>query len=195
MTMNKFVLRVAVAALFVVGVFSAASFAHAQESRTFGGNVLPDGEGRDIVAIACSQCHGLNAFTWLRQGQQAWRHQVYDMILRGTQISPSELDTVVAYLATNFGPGVNVPQSARRCLAGWARQGDRRWQLRALPWHGSRRRREALKARMGGDCRPDGLPGRATYGRSGEGGFRVSQRQFRLGREDRRRKMTDVLLR
>ena len=34
------------------------------------------------------------------------------MILRGTQIGPGEIDTVVTYLTTNFGPGVNVPPSA-----------------------------------------------------------------------------------
>ena len=83
----------------------------AQEGRAPGGNPLPAGPGRDIVAVACSQCHGLNAFTWLRQGDQAWRHQVYDMILRGSQIGPGEIDTVVNYLTTNFGPGVNVPSS------------------------------------------------------------------------------------
>ena len=83
----------------------------AQEGRAPGGNPLPAGPGRDIVAVACSQCHGLNAFTWLRQGDQAWRHQVYDMILRGSQIGPGEIDAVVAYLTTNFGPGVNVPPS------------------------------------------------------------------------------------
>jgi len=76
-----------------------------------GASPLPDGEGKDIVQVACSQCHGLNAFTVLREGPQAWRFQVYDMILRGAQVSPSEMDTVVKYLATNFGPGVNVPPS------------------------------------------------------------------------------------
>jgi mono/diheme cytochrome c family protein len=115
MTMTRPAFQIAVAALFVAGALNA-SFAHAQESRASGGNSLPDGEGRDIVAVACSQCHGLNAFTWLRQGAQAWRHQVYDMILRGTQISPSEMDTVVSYLATSFGPGVNVPQSGAVAL-------------------------------------------------------------------------------
>jgi mono/diheme cytochrome c family protein len=73
---------------------------------------LPDGEGRDIVATACTQCHGLNTFTPWRENAQAWRYQTYDMILRGAQISPTEIDTVVKYLATNFGPGVNVPKGA-----------------------------------------------------------------------------------
>ena len=108
--MTRRVRRFAIAALFAAGMLGAAPFAQAEEQRP--ANALPDGPGRDIVATACTQCHGLYIFTWLRQGPQAWRHQVYDMILRGTQISPSEMDTVVNYLTTNFGPGANVPASA-----------------------------------------------------------------------------------
>jgi mono/diheme cytochrome c family protein len=70
---------------------------------------LPEGEGRDVVATACSQCHALTAITQLRQGEQAWRYQVYDMVLRGAQIAPSEIDGTVKYLAASFGPGVPFP--------------------------------------------------------------------------------------
>jgi mono/diheme cytochrome c family protein len=102
---------VKVALLICVSAVVLSPLGLAQEGRPAAGNPLPAGPGCDIVAVACSQCHGLNAFTWLRQGEGAWRHQVYDMILRGTQISPNEIDTVVTYLAANFGPGVNVPPS------------------------------------------------------------------------------------
>jgi len=70
---------------------------------------LPAGDGRDIVAATCSQCHALTAITHLREGSQAWRHQVYDMIGRGAQVSPAEIDVVVKYLTTNFGPGIPFP--------------------------------------------------------------------------------------
>jgi mono/diheme cytochrome c family protein len=76
-----------------------------------GGNELPPGEGREVVAVACSQCHRLNAVTQLREGATAWRYQIYDMIERGAQVTPSEMDAAVKYLATHFGPGVNVPPS------------------------------------------------------------------------------------
>ncbi|MGH7034437.1 MAG: hypothetical protein ACREFL_11960, partial [Stellaceae bacterium] len=49
--------------------------------------------------------------TQLRESANAWRYQVYDMIERGAQVSPSEIDAAVKYLAANFGPGVNVPPS------------------------------------------------------------------------------------
>ncbi len=72
---------------------------------------LPPGDGRDIVAVACTQCHAPDAFAHLRQGQEAWRRQVYDMILRGAQIQPADIDHAVGYLTASFGPGVNLPPS------------------------------------------------------------------------------------
>ncbi len=83
-----------------------------QSATAPGANPLPPGEGRDIVAVACTQCHAPSAFAQLRQGEQAWRAQVYDMILRGAEINPNDIDAAVKYLTINFGPGVNVPPSA-----------------------------------------------------------------------------------
>jgi mono/diheme cytochrome c family protein len=74
-------------------------------------NPLPPGPGSDIVAQACTACHRINAVTQLREGQDAWRHQVHDMVQRGAQVSQSEMDTVVTYLTTNFGPGVPFPNA------------------------------------------------------------------------------------
>lgn len=72
-------------------------------------NPLPPGEGRDIVAQTCSQCHSLTALTQLREGRAAWRHQIYDMIERGAQVSPAEIDVMVDYLGTHLGPGIPFP--------------------------------------------------------------------------------------
>jgi mono/diheme cytochrome c family protein len=78
--------------------------AQAQQSNPF-----PAGAGRDIIAVACTQCHRAGPITQLRMGEAGWRRQVYNMVLRGAQIGPDEIDDVVKYLATNFGPGVPVP--------------------------------------------------------------------------------------
>jgi hypothetical protein len=78
---------------------------------SFAQDPLPPGEGRDIVAVACTQCHGLAVVNSIRQAENAWRVQVYDMILRGAQIHPDDLPVVIDYLSRNFGPGVNVRQS------------------------------------------------------------------------------------
>jgi mono/diheme cytochrome c family protein len=103
---------VKVALLICASAVVVSPLGLAQEGGPAGGNTLPAGAGREIVAVACAQCHGFNAFTWLRQGEVAWRYQVYDMVLRGSQIGPDEIDKVVSYLTTNFGPGVNVPSSS-----------------------------------------------------------------------------------
>ena len=72
-------------------------------------NPLPDHPGREIVAVACTQCHGPNVFTQLRMNDKAWRAQVYDMVLRGAQIGPDEIDTAVKYMVASYGPGVPFP--------------------------------------------------------------------------------------
>jgi len=95
---------------FAASIFAVSAIAHAQAPSA---SPFPDGgAGRDIVAVACTQCHGPNTFVNWREGADAWRHQVYDMIERGAQISPDELDPAVKYLSTAFGPGANLPQFA-----------------------------------------------------------------------------------
>jgi mono/diheme cytochrome c family protein len=81
--------------------------AEAQQTGPF-----PAGAGRDIVAAACTQCHQAGPIIQLRMGEAAWRQRVYNMILRGAQIGPDEIDDVVKYLAANFGPGVPIPGPA-----------------------------------------------------------------------------------
>jgi len=81
---------------------------------SFGANApaaspFPDGPGKEIVSVACTQCHGPNVFTQLRMNQAAWRGYIYDMILRGAQIGPDDIDTAAKYMATAYGPGVPFP--------------------------------------------------------------------------------------
>lgn len=82
-------------------------------------NPFPDHPGRDIVSVACTQCHGPNVFTQLRMGDKAWRAQIYDMVLRGAQIGPDDIDTAVKYMVASYGPGVPFPgqQPAQVSLA------------------------------------------------------------------------------
>ena len=83
------------------------SLAAAQQSNPF-----PPGPGRDIIAVACTQCHRAGPIIQLRMDEAGWRRQVYNMVLRGAQIGPDEIDDAVKYLATNFGPGAPIPGSA-----------------------------------------------------------------------------------
>jgi mono/diheme cytochrome c family protein len=72
-------------------------------------NPFPNGPGKEIVSVACTQCHGPSVFMQLRMGDVAWRNQIYDMILRGAQVGPNDIDTAVKYMVANFGPGVPFP--------------------------------------------------------------------------------------
>src|SRR5438128_5540773 len=77
------------------------------------GSPLPQGNGRDLTAAACSQCHNLNPITAVREGPAGWKRHVYNMVLRGAQLTPREADTVIQYLAANFGPGAQMPAAAK----------------------------------------------------------------------------------
>lgn len=70
---------------------------------------LPPGDGHDLVAVACSQCHYLGTIAKIRDGAAGWRRYVDNMVLRGAQLTKPEIDTVVSYLARNLGPGMNLP--------------------------------------------------------------------------------------
>ena len=83
----------------------SASPSHAQQNA----NPLPPGDGREIVAVACSQCHYLGTIAKIRDGAVGWRTYVSNMVLRGAQLTPAEVDKVVNYLSTNLGPGINLP--------------------------------------------------------------------------------------
>jgi mono/diheme cytochrome c family protein len=69
------------------------------------GGGLPPGPGRDLLTAACTQCHGLATIMAMRDGPGGWRAQVSNMVVRGAQLSGPEMDQVVQYLVTNFGPG------------------------------------------------------------------------------------------
>jgi cytochrome c5 len=81
-------------------VLGAGAPLHAQTA-----GALPAGDGRDLVATACSQCHTLSVIMAGRDGPVGWKKHVYNMVLRGAQLTPGEADTVIQYLITNFGPG------------------------------------------------------------------------------------------
>jgi cytochrome c5 len=97
-------MRFALPGLFALAIIAAASPSRAQTA-----NPLPEGDGRDIVAVACSQCHYLGTIAKIRDGEAGWRMYVSNMVLRGAQLTGPEVDKVVNYLALNMGPGARLP--------------------------------------------------------------------------------------
>jgi len=95
---------------------AALAITIAVPARTQGG--LPAGEGRDLMATACSQCHPLNVIRSMREGAEGWKRHVYNMVTRGAQLNAREADMVVAYLATNFGPTTPAASAVQVALPG-----------------------------------------------------------------------------
>ena len=95
-------------------IFSFAAMIVGSAAQAQQPNVFPEGPGREIVAVACTQCHAPQPFTQLRMGQNGWRKQVENMVLRGAMVGPTELDVVTNYLATAYGPGVPLPGAPPR---------------------------------------------------------------------------------
>ncbi|HEY8520953.1 MAG TPA: hypothetical protein VIN61_12795 [Gammaproteobacteria bacterium] len=69
--------------------------------------MLPPGEGRDILARACVDCHnleGLSAYAGYYDAAR-WRGLVETMIAHGAELDETEVTKLVQYLAEHFGPG------------------------------------------------------------------------------------------
>ena len=68
--------------------------------------LLPPGDGRDLVLETCNSCHNLKAVVHARKSCSEWAKNVNDMIQPGTQIFPEEIDPITAYLSKIFGTDV-----------------------------------------------------------------------------------------
>ncbi|MGY8814826.1 MAG: c-type cytochrome [Gammaproteobacteria bacterium] len=63
---------------------------------------FPEGEGRDIVFVSCSQCHGLGHLTRVSLNASQWENALYDMLARGAVVDAKDLKTVRNYLVNNL---------------------------------------------------------------------------------------------
>jgi hypothetical protein len=68
------------------------------------GRYLPPGEGQGLVARACGGCHDLGGTVRLRAAAPKWEALVLDMGARGAPIEIDDIDPMVRYLSTVFGP-------------------------------------------------------------------------------------------
>jgi putative heme-binding domain-containing protein len=75
--------------------FSLALASHAQS--------LPEGPGKAEFQRTCSGCHVITVVTAQRLNQSGWENVVDNMVSRGAQASPDELQQIVRYLTANFG--------------------------------------------------------------------------------------------
>jgi competence ComEA-like helix-hairpin-helix protein len=76
----------------------------------FGQSELPPGPGQKQVQKICAGCHSFSAFTQNRATKEEWGKIVDNMVSRGAQGTDEELDEVINYLATYFGPNTPCPK-------------------------------------------------------------------------------------
>jgi DNA uptake protein ComE-like DNA-binding protein len=86
-----------------------ASFTQRGQKDEGWSELLPPGKGRAPVLATCTGCHNLKAVVTARKTRDEWAKSVNDMIGRGAEIFPEELEPITAYLSTAFGPGLPQP--------------------------------------------------------------------------------------
>ena len=72
---------------------------------------LPDGPGKDLVMRVCTACHEATRITSKKKTKEEWSDLVDKMAARGAMATDEEFETIVAYLAKNFGTGQSVQKS------------------------------------------------------------------------------------
>lgn len=83
---------------------AATASAPAQGAASAAPVVLPDGDGKEIATENCQACHKLTNLTKAHKSVDDWKDTVQTMIDRGANVPPDKVDTLVQYLAKNFGP-------------------------------------------------------------------------------------------
>ncbi len=73
---------------------------------------LPPGKGKAIVQRDCAGCHALKVVTSKRASKQQWSALVDQMVSRGADVPDEEIETVVEYLAKNFGAVKATPATS-----------------------------------------------------------------------------------
>ena len=64
---------------------------------------LPEGAGKDVVVRLCTPCHTADRIVAVKQTEAGWRITIRQMEEEGASFSPSEIETIIAYLVKNVG--------------------------------------------------------------------------------------------
>lgn len=63
---------------------------------------LPDGPGKDLVEARCAACHDLGRVVSISRKKHEWEEVTRNMMERGPQVSPAQVETIIRYLTTHF---------------------------------------------------------------------------------------------
>lgn len=65
---------------------------------------LPNGAGKVETIRICGKCHSVEQATSLHQSRSAWEDEISKMVGMGAQGTDEEFNSVLGYLARNYGP-------------------------------------------------------------------------------------------
>jgi len=65
---------------------------------------LPEGPGKDLVEVVCTECHTLERVVAKRATRAEWQDKVLEMLQEDPDVTQQERDKIVEYLAKNFPP-------------------------------------------------------------------------------------------
>ena len=68
-----------------------------------------DAETRLLYEDVCSQCHTLAAIELTRDGRRGWEDTVHKMVVVGAQLSHEEMEEMIDYLYSHYGPDSSDP--------------------------------------------------------------------------------------
>ena len=68
-----------------------------------GAKKLPDGPGKQIIETDCKDCHTFARISSAHHSPARWRTIVKEMQQKGADVEPGDRDTLLQYLADNFG--------------------------------------------------------------------------------------------
>jgi hypothetical protein len=108
--MMRRVFPVAVCAITLAATAAVSLARENPQGRRQGGGTdpfaryLPPGDGQALVAKACVGCHDLGGTVRLRAAAPKWEALLLDMGARGAPIEVDDIDPMVKYLSSVFGP-------------------------------------------------------------------------------------------
>ena len=93
--MKRLLMLLAVAAGFIAGAWSQ--------------DQAGDAEGRKALMKVCTGCHKIEMVTSRRATKEQWRQTIQAMIDKGADGTEEQFNTVLEYLAKNYGPLKGAP--------------------------------------------------------------------------------------
>ena len=104
-----------VAALCLAGAASLASVSTAQPQTAAQAaplTTLPEGDGRDVTAQVCGQCHNVRMFSGQRHDRDGWNATITRMLDKGMSADEDTLYEISDYLTEYLGKddqNVSIP--------------------------------------------------------------------------------------